>query len=95
MSTNKHTEDVLLEFAANGDDIFVIFREEITNNSKDYIREAQNIYDSIDQTKLNFRTELLKFLCSTKDFNGVAFDYERLTDAIIKDMHIETEREKG
>lgn len=85
MSLNKHTEEVLLEFCTYRGICY------IADYAKAYINEAQNIYDSIDRTKLAFKVELRNFLCSTKDFNNVAFVHDKLTDAIIKDMNIEDE----
>lgn len=106
MSINKHTDAVVLELITAGDKTNLDkLSDRVADVSADLMRFSKGVYDVLDQTGLDFRTELHKLLL-LEDFNfsvylkglylpdGLEAGIDKLIEAIIKDMHIETERKE-
>ena len=98
MSINKHTEAVILGSLMGEDETLYILSNRIADISADLVKVGRMVYDLLDQTNLDFRAELRKLLLLEefsdyiKDLywpNGLEAGINELTDAIIKDMHIE------
>ncbi len=102
ISTNEHTEAVLLEFITGGEDTADIIRNGLMGVAEKLVQAGRAVYYLTNEARiLDFKTELRKLLLSgeftpfLQDMhfpNGLEAGIDKLTDAIIKDMNIETER---
>lgn len=106
MSINKHTDAVILELITAGDKTNLdILCDGIADASSELMRFSKGVYymcGSPDLEWFDFRTELHKLLLEASNFSvhlkslylpdGLEAGIDKLIDAIIKDMHIEEQK---